>query len=54
MDGAQDLTDEQLEALLPTICAAPSGDPQQIYTGRRAALSGERFWSHSGAGGYGC
>ncbi|QIU87084.1 hypothetical protein [Trueperella pyogenes] len=33
MDEAQDLTDEQLEALLPTISAAPSGDPQQIYTG---------------------
>ena len=32
-DEAQELTDEQLEALLPTIAAAPSGDPQQIYTG---------------------
>lgn len=32
-DEAQELTDEQLEALLPTISAAPSGDPQQIYTG---------------------
>lgn len=33
LDEAQDLTDEQLEALLPTISAAPSGDPQQIYLG---------------------
>lgn len=33
IDEAQELTDEQLEALLPTISAAPSGDPQQIYTG---------------------
>ncbi|WP_216395522.1 ATP-binding protein [Arcanobacterium phocae] len=33
MDEAQDLTDEQLEALLPTISSAPSGDPQQIYLG---------------------
>lgn len=32
-DEAQELTDEQLEALLPTISAAPSGDPQQFYTG---------------------
>lgn len=32
-DEAQELTDEQLEALLPTIASAPSGDPQQIYIG---------------------
>ena len=32
-DEAQELTDEQLEALLPTISAAPSGDPQQVYIG---------------------
>lgn len=32
-DEAQELTDEQLEALLPTIAAAPSGDPQQFYLG---------------------
>lgn len=32
-DEAQELTDEQLEALLPTISSAPSGNPQQIYTG---------------------
>lgn len=32
-DEAQELTDEQLEALLPTISSAPSGNPAQIYTG---------------------
>lgn len=32
-DEAQELTDEQLEALLPTISAAPSGDPQMIFLG---------------------
>lgn len=32
-DEAQEMTDEQLEALLPTIAAAPSGDPQQIFLG---------------------
>jgi hypothetical protein len=32
-DEVQELTDEQLEALLPTISAAPSGNPQQLYTG---------------------
>lgn len=32
-DEAQELTDEQLEALLPTISSAPSGDPQIILTG---------------------
>src|SRR5690606_18531865 len=33
LDEAQDLTDEQLEALLPTLSSAPSGDPQQLYLG---------------------
>lgn len=33
LDEAQDLTDDQLAALLPTISAAPLGNPQQIYTG---------------------
>lgn len=33
LDEAQELTDEQLEALLPTISSAPSGDPQIIYLG---------------------
>ena len=56
MDEAQQLTDDALEALLPTTSAAPLGDPQWIYTGtppgplaegevfsrvRRDALSGE-------------
>jgi hypothetical protein len=33
MDEAQELTDEQLAALMPTISSAPSGDPQIIMTG---------------------
>lgn len=32
-DEAQELTDEQLEAMLPTLAAAPSGCRQFIYTG---------------------
>lgn len=32
-DEAQDLTDEELAALLPTISAAPTGNPQVILTG---------------------
>jgi hypothetical protein len=32
-DEAQDLTDEELAALLPTISAAPSRNPQVIFTG---------------------
>lgn len=32
-DEAQELTDEQIEALLPTLAAAPSGNRQYIYTG---------------------
>lgn len=32
-DEAQELTDEQLEALLPTISSAPSRNPQMIFTG---------------------
>lgn len=32
-DEAQDLTDEQQDALLPTISASPTGDPQQVYLG---------------------
>jgi phage terminase large subunit-like protein len=32
-DEAQELTNEELEALLPTISAAPSGNPQVILTG---------------------
>jgi len=33
LDEAQDLTDDQLEALQPTISAAPSGDPVTIMMG---------------------
>jgi hypothetical protein len=33
LDEAQELTDEALSALLPTISAAPKGNPQQILTG---------------------
>lgn len=33
IDEAQELGDEALEALLPTISAAPLGNPQQIFTG---------------------
>lgn len=33
MDEAQDLGDDAIEALLPTISASPSGNPQQIFTG---------------------
>lgn len=33
LDEAQDLTDEELEALMPTISASPTGNPQTILTG---------------------
>lgn len=33
LDEAQDLQDHELEALLPTISAAPKGDPVTIYMG---------------------
>lgn len=33
LDEAQDLQDSELEALLPTISAAPSGDPVTIFMG---------------------
>lgn len=32
-DEAQELTDEQIEAIQPAISSAPSGNPQTIYTG---------------------
>lgn len=32
-DEAQELTDEQMEAIQPAISAAPSGNPMTIYTG---------------------
>lgn len=33
MDEAQELGDDAIDALLPTISASPSGNPQQIFTG---------------------
>lgn len=42
LDEAQDLTDDQLEALLPTISAAPSGDPVTIFMGTPPAEVGEQ------------
>lgn len=33
MDEAQDMADEDLEALMPTTSAAPQGNPQWIFTG---------------------
>lgn len=33
MDEAQELGEDAIEALLPTISASPSGNPQQIFTG---------------------
>lgn len=44
-DEAQELTDEQLDALLPTLAAAPSGNRQYIYTGTppSPACTGEVF-----------
>lgn len=33
LDEAQELTDEQMEALMPTLSAAATGDRQLIYTG---------------------
>lgn len=44
-DEAQELTDEQLNALLPTLAAAPSGNRQFIYTGTPPATGprGEVF-----------
>ena len=32
-DEAQELTDEQMEAIQPAISSAPSGNPLTIYTG---------------------
>lgn len=52
-DEAQDLTSEELEALLPTISAAPTGNPQKIYTGtppRPDRAQGEVFRSIRDAG----
>lgn len=45
LDEAQELTDETLSALLPTISASPLGDPQQIYAGTPPSgnMAGEVF-----------
>ena len=45
-DEAQELTNEELEALLPTISASPSGNPQVILMGtppKRKTVQGEVF-----------
>jgi len=45
-DEAQDLTSEELAALLPTISAAPTGNPQVILTGtppKPGSVKGEVF-----------
>lgn len=52
MDEAQDLVDDHLEALLPTISASPLGNPQQIMTGTPPGpkASGEVFTRTRNAG----
>lgn len=44
-DESQELSDDALAALLPTISAAPSGDPQTIFTGTppSPSMNGEVF-----------
>jgi hypothetical protein len=42
LDEAQDLQDSELEALLPTISAAPSGDPVTIFMGTPPADIGDK------------
>jgi len=42
LDEAQDLQDSELEALLPTISAAPSGDPVTIFMGTPPADMGDK------------
>ncbi len=41
IDEAQELTDEHLEALLPTISSAPLGNPQTIMTGTPPSAIGQ-------------
>ena len=41
LDEAQELTDEHLEALLPTISSAPLGNPQTILTGTPPSAVGQ-------------
>ena len=45
MDEAQDLTEEDIEALVPTTSAAPLGNPQHIYAGTPPSplVSGDIF-----------
>lgn len=45
MDEAQELSEDSLAALLPTISASPLGNPQQIYTGTPPGptMNGEVF-----------
>lgn len=42
LDEAQDLQDSELEALLPTISAAPSGDPVTIFMGTPPSDLGDK------------
>lgn len=51
-DEAQELSDETLAALLPTISAAPLGNPQQIYAGTPPSgnMAGEVFTRIRNAG----
>src|SRR5690606_35576631 len=51
-DEAQELSDDALAALLPTISAAPLGNPQQVYTGTPPSpgMAGEVFTRLRAAG----
>lgn len=51
-DEAQELSDETLAALLPTVSAAPLGNPQQIYAGTPPSgnMAGEVFTRIRNAG----
>ena len=58
IDEAQELTDEQYDALMPTTIASESGDPQKIYIGTPpndkcpgTVFRGLHDKAHSGAGG---
>lgn len=52
MDEAQESSEEAIEALLPTISASPSGNPQQIFTGTPPGpkMNGEIFTRIRSAG----
>ena len=48
LDEAQELTDEQIEALIPTLSAAPKGNRQFIYTGTPTPPSCPgKVWEHT-------